>query len=95
MRMTLPVEAFAWVVGTKDIERPLAPAKNFCAAVDSLRGWVRAVGMVTTQLEASPDPQRLFDALLPLFSEVLRTDSLFASELAQVVRDSQIKVKCT
>eukprot|EP00971_Amphidinium_carterae_P248696 4936668-Amphidinium_carterae.1 len=45
--------------------------------------WVKSIGVATVQLEARPDPQRLFDSMWNVLSILLK-DQLFASDVAEL-----------
>ena len=95
MKLALPSEDASRIAGLDSIESALRPAKSFSSALSVLRSWTHSVRTTVAQLGARPDSVRLFNAVQPLLSELLRSDSQFAVEHGQIIRDVRVRVACS
>ena len=91
----LPSEPSARVDGLNTVESPLKAAKIFAEALNTLGTWRQQVVTVVTDLKANPEPLKLFNSLRILISNLTSSDNVFATEVAQMYRSTQIKTSCT
>ena len=91
----LPSEPSARVDGLNTVATPLKAARNFAEALTTLRTWRQQVVTVVTDLNASPEPLKLFNSLKILISNLTSSDNAFATEVSQMYRSTQIKTTCS
>ena len=60
------------------MEQPLRPAKTFEDAVATLRSWQSKLRIVLHDLNARPEPFRLYNSILPLIDSLTHHDAYFS-----------------
>ena len=91
MQTLLPSTTQARLESRSKIEQPLSPTTAFKECLQVLRMRIRDIGVTTSSLEGHPDPQRLFNAIWPLFQTLMSRDTLFA----MAVNSLYLKYKLT
>ena len=95
LQASLPSEPNARVDGLNTVETPLKAARSFSEALTTLRTWRQQVVTVVTDLKANPEPLKFFNSLKIFISNLTSSDNVFATEVSQVYRSTQIKTNCT
>ena len=91
----LPSEPGAQVDGLNTVETPLKAARTFSDALNTLRAWRQQIITVVTDLQANPEPLKLFNSVRTLTSNLISADNAFATEVSQMYRSTNIKSLCT
>ena len=77
------------------MEQPLRPSKTFEDAVATLRTWQSKLRIVLHDLNARPEPLRLFNSVLPLIDSLTHTDSDFSYSVSFLTRSTRVRTECT
>ena len=80
--------------GLTSIENPLKPARTFAEALQFLRSWRQQILTVVIDLKGYPEPLRLLSSLRTLVSSLVGSDTAFATEVSQINRNTNVKVRC-
>eukprot|EP00971_Amphidinium_carterae_P027713 546378-Amphidinium_carterae.1 len=94
-KVVLPVEATAKTEASRQLEKTLTPARSYQQALDQLKSWTKMLGTTVTQLQAQPDPDRLFESVWPLFEALVKQDPVFASDIGEFLRQTGVRQHCT
>ena len=91
----LPSEPSARVDGLALVESPLKAARSFGEALSTLRTWRQQILTVVNDLQGNPEPLKLFQSLKMLISSLISSDNAFATEVSQMLHQTNIKTICT
>ena len=92
---TLPSEPSGQADGLNTVETPLEAARTFSDALKTLTAWRQPIVTIVTDLQANPEPLKLFNSVRTLISHLISADNSFATEVSQMCRSTNIKSLCT
>ena len=90
----LPSEPSARVDELDAVGTPLGAARSFSEALNALRAWRQQIIIVVTDLQANPEPLKLFNSVRALISNLISADNSFATQVSNASKH-QHQVYCT
>ena len=87
----LPSEPSARVDGLAEIEAAVKPSRTFAEALAFLRAWRQKIVTAVNDLSGNPEPLKLLGSLRSLISSLVASDTVFASEVSQIYRQTNVK----
>ena len=91
----MPAESAVRLDGMSAMEQPLRPARAFEDAVNTLRSWQSKLRIVLHDLNANPEPLRLFSSVNPLLDSLTHSDADFSYSVSFLTRSTRVRTECT